>query len=330
MHEPVSARRGFYPPIEPDESGFLPVDGGHELYWERVGAEDGLPAVVLHGGPGGGINPWMRRYFDAQRWRVTLFDQRGCGRSRPFSSLEHNTTWDLVADIERFREIAGVDSWTVFGGSWGSTLALAYAQTHPERVRALILRGVFLLMREEMDWLYRDGANRLFPDAWERLIAPIPEAERSDLIAAFHRRLTGGDPEARREAARAWAQYEGDLLSIAGPAGRPPVFNDESYTDAFARIETHYFVHDGFFARDGQLLKDAGRLAGIPCIIVNGRYDALTPPRAAFRLHEALPGSRLVIVPDAGHAASDPGIVDALVRATDEMAGLPARQAAGR
>ena len=315
----TTSRRSFYPSIEPDISGWLSVPGGHEIYWEQVGAKDGAPAIVLHGGPGGGCNPWMRRYFDPARWRVTLFDQRGCGRSRPFSRLEHNTTWDLVADIERLREMAGVEKWCVFGGSWGSTLALAYAQKHPDRVASLVLRGIFLLMKEEMDWLYRDGANRLFPDAWERLVAPIPEAERGDLLTAFHRRLTGDDMEARRAAARAWSQYEGDLLSIEGAAARPPAFNDDAYVDAFARIETHYFVNDGFFGRDGQLLEEAGRLAGIPCTIVNGRYDVLTPPRAAWRLHQALPGSRLNLVPDAGHAASDPGIVDGLVRATDDL-----------
>ncbi len=318
MHE--QPRLSFYPPIETDLSGWLPVGAGHEIYWEQVGAADGVPAVVLHGGPGGGANPWMRRYFDPARWRVTLFDQRGCGRSRPFSSLDQNTTWDLVADIERLREMAGVEKWAVFGGSWGSTLALAYAEKHPERVSALILRGVFLLTKEEMDWLYQDGASRLFPDAYERLVAPIPEDERGDLIAAFHKRLTGDDPVVRSQAARAWSQYEGDLLSIGGPAARPPAFNDDAYVDAFARIEAHYFINNGFLERDGQLLEDAHRLTGIPCWIVNGRYDVLTPPRAAWRLHAALPGSKLVIAEDSGHAASDPGIVDGLIRATDEAA----------
>lgn len=317
-----SSRRTFYPAIEPDRSGHLPVPGGHEIYWEQAGAPDGLPAIVLHGGPGGGVNPWMRRYFDAGRWRITLFDQRGCGKSRPFSGLENNTTWDLVADIERLREMAGVEKWCVFGGSWGSTLALAYAEKYPERVTALVLRGIFLLEREEMDWLYRDGANRIFPDAWARLVALLSDDEQKDILTAFHRRLNGGDPAVRREAARAWSQFEGDLLSIDGAAARPAAFNDDAYVDAFARIETHYFVNDGFFERDGQLLADAHRLKGIPCVIVNGRYDVLTPPRAAWRLHEALPGSRLVIVHDAGHAASDPGIVDALVRGTDGMADL--------
>jgi proline iminopeptidase len=273
--------------------------------------------VILHGGPGGAINPTMRRFFDPLRWRMTLFDQRGCGRSRPNASLERNTTWTLIEDIERLRERAGVEKWTVFGGSWGSTLALAYAAKHPERVEALVLRGVFLLTKRELDWFYQDGASMLFPDAWERFLAPIPEAERRDLLTAYHRRLTHPERRVRAEAAAAWSQWEGDTLSIRGPEARPAKFNEEDFAIAFARIESHYFVNGGFFEHDGWLLEQIERLRGIPAWIVQGRFDVVTPLHSAWAVKQRWPEARFDLVWDAGHASTEPGIIDGLVRATD-------------
>lgn len=312
-----TARRGLFPEIEPHASGWLSVDSGHEIYWETCGDPSGKPAVVLHGGPGGAINPGMRRFFDPKGWRVLLFDQRGCGKSRPNASIEANTTWDLVADIERLREQAGVEKWTVFGGSWGSTLALAYAITHPERVEALVLRGIFLLTEREVKWFYQDGASMIFPDAWEQYLAPIPEAERGDLMAAYFRRLTDPDPKIQANAAVAWSAWEGDTLSVRGPEARPEKFSETDFAVAFARIECWYFINKGFLAEDGWLLKNAGRIRHIPTWIVQGRYDVITPMEGAWSLKKLLPDATLEIIGDAGHASTEPGIVDALVRATD-------------
>jgi len=272
---------------------------------------------VLHGGPGGAINPTMRRFFDPRRWRMALFDQRGCGRSRPNANLDRNTTWTLIEDIERLRRRAGVEKWTVFGGSWGSTLALAYAATHPERVEALILRGLFLLTKKELDWFYQDGASMLFPDAWERFLAPIPEAERDDLLTAYHRRLTHPERKVRAEAAAAWSQWEGDTISIRGPEARPAKFNEEDFAVAFARIESHYFINGGFFERDGWLLDQVQRLRHIPAWIVQGRFDVVTPLRSAWAVKQRWPEAHFDLVWDAGHASTEPGIIDGLVRATD-------------
>jgi proline iminopeptidase len=321
--EPASAagRRGLFAETEPFVSGWLPVAGPHEIYYEQCGAPGGKPAVVLHGGPGGAINPTMRRFFDPQRWRVTLFDQRGCGRSRPNASLEDNTTWALVEDIERLRRHLGVETWTVFGGSWGSTLALAYAITHPKRVAALVLRGVFLLTRREVDWFYQDGASMLFPDAWERFVAPIPAAERGDLVGAYHRRLTGPDRRVQARAAEAWSAWEGDTLSLRGPQGRPAKFNETEFAVAFARIECHFFVNRGFFAEDGWLLKNVAAIRHIPGWIVQGRFDVVTPLESAWALKTAWPQAHFNLVWDAGHASTEPGIVDGLVRATDTALG---------
>jgi proline iminopeptidase len=310
-------RRTLYPESEPFQSGHLDTGTEHQVYFETCGAKGGRPCVVLHGGPGGAINPTMRRFFDPSRWRMTLFDQRGCGRSRPNARLEENTTWDLVADIERLRERAGVDRWTVFGGSWGSTLALAYAATHPERVEALILRGVFLLTRRELHWFYQDGASMIFPDAWERFLAPIPETERGDLLAAYHRRLVDPDPAVQAQAANAWSRWEGDTLSIRGPEARPAKFNETEFAVAFARIECHYFRNGGFFAHDGWLLDQVDRIRHIPTWIVQGRFDVVTPMDSAWRLHRAWPEARFETVWDAGHASTEPGTISALVRATD-------------
>ncbi|HEX3701360.1 MAG TPA: prolyl aminopeptidase [Phenylobacterium sp.] len=312
------ARRGLFAENEPFATGWLPAGGAHEIYYEECGRPDGKPCVILHGGPGGAINPTMRRFFDPSKWRMALFDQRGCGKSRPNASLQDNTTWALIADIERLREHLGVEKWCVFGGSWGSTLALAYAITHPERVESLVLRGVFLLTERELKWFYQDGASMLFPDAWTRFCAPIPEAERGDMMAAYHRRLTHPDRRVQAEAAAAWSQWEGDTISIRGPEARPSKFNEIDFAIAFARIECHFFVNRGFFGADNWILDNAAKLQRIPGWIVQGRFDVVTPMEAAWKLKGAWPGARFEVVWDAGHASTEPGIVDALVRATDQ------------
>ena len=313
-----AGRRGLYAETEAFDSGLLPTGGVHEIYYEQCGSRTGKPAVVLHGGPGGAINPTMRRFFDPARWRVALFDQRGCGRSRPNASLEENTTWDLVEDIERLRRHLGVEKWTVFGGSWGSTLALAYAIRHPDRVSGLILRGIFLVTDRELKWFYQDGASMLFPDAWSRFLAPIPEPERGDLMAAYHRRLTSPDRRVQAQAAAAWSQWEGDTLSLRGPQARPAKFNEVDFAIAFARIECHYFANRGFFDDDGWILKNIGAIRGIPGWIVQGRFDVVTPLESAWKLKHAWPEARFEVIWDAGHASTEPGIVDGLIRATDQ------------
>ena len=318
----TSGRRGLYPEIEPYRIGWLATGGPHELYYEESGDPKGRAAVVLHGGPGGATNPTMRRFFDANRWRTVMFDQRGCGKSRPNASLEDNTTWALVEDIERLRKHLGVEKWTVFGGSWGSTLALAYAVTHPERVEGLVLRGVFLLTQRELKWFYQDGASMLFPDAWERFKAPIPKAERGDMIAAYHKRLTHSDRKVQAEAAAAWSQWEGDTISIRGPEARPSKFNEVDFAVAFARIECHFFANKGFFLQDGWLLKQVEKIRKIPGWIVQGRFDVVTPLDSAWALHKAWPEASFNIVWDAGHASTEPGVIDGLIRATDEAARL--------
>jgi proline iminopeptidase len=317
---PMSAggRRGLYVETEPFATGWLSTGSAHELYYEECGSKDGKPVVVLHGGPGGAINPTMRRFFDPARWRVALFDQRGCGRSRPNASLDDNTTWDLVEDIERLRRHLGIEKWVVFGGSWGSTLALAYAIRHPERVAGLILRGVFLLTQRELDWFYQDGASMLFPDAWARFLAPIPAEERHDLMAAYHRRLINPDRRVQAQAAAAWSQWEGDTLSLRGPQARPAKFSEVDFAIAFARIECHFFTNKGFFDEDGWLLKNIAAIRGIPGWIVQGRFDVVTPLESAWTLKHAWPEAHFDIIWDAGHASTEPGIVDALVRATEQ------------
>ena len=315
-------RRDLYPELEPFASGWMQTDSVHEVYFEECGNPQGQPALVLHGGPGGAVNPAMRRYFDPAVYRVILFDQRGCGKSRPNASLEDNTTWTLIEDIERLRERCGVERWTVFGGSWGSTLSLAYAITHPERVKALVLRGVFLLTRKELHWFYQDGASMMFPDAWERFIAPIPEEERHDLMGAYYRRLIGEDATERERCAIAWSSWEGETVSVEGPAARPDKFADPGFAVAFARIENWYFNNGGFFPEEGWLLKNIGRIRHIPTWIAQGRFDVVTPIASAWALHKAMPEAKLDIVPDAGHASSEPGIIDSLVRGTDWAATL--------
>ncbi|SEK16397.1 MULTISPECIES: prolyl aminopeptidase [unclassified Variovorax] len=312
--------RQLYPPIEPYETGMLDVGDGHRIRYERVGTPGARPAVFLHGGPGGGISPEHRRLFDPARYDLMLFDQRGCGQSLPHAGLEANTTWHLVADIERLRELAGVDRWLVFGGSWGSTLALAYAQKHPERVSELVLRGIYTVTRAELRWYYQFGVSEMFPDKWEKFQAPIPEAERGDMIAAYRKRLTGDDPVARIEAARAWSVWEGETITLLPSQALADTHADDHFALAFARLENHYFVHDAWL-EEGQLLRDAHRLHDIPGVIVHGRYDMPCPARHAWALHRAWPGAEFHLVEGAGHAYSEPGILDRLVRATDGFAG---------
>lgn len=319
MNAPRAPRRDLYPPIEPFASENLRVSERHTLFMEQSGDPRGVPVVTLHGGPGGGASPEMRRFFDPNRWRIVMFDQRGCGRSTPHADVEENTTWDLVADIERIRERLGIERWAVFGGSWGSTLALAYAATHPERVTALILRGVFLLTEAEVRWFYQSGASHIFPDAFDRYCAPIPPEERHDMLGAFHRRLMSGEKVVRMAAARAWARWEGETISIAGPSALPPRFSDDRFVEAFARLECHYFVNRGFFPEDGWLLKQAPRFRSIPGRIIHGRYDVCTPVSSAWALKKVWPEAELELVADAGHSSLEPGIVDALIRATDSV-----------
>ncbi|MDP3379405.1 MAG: prolyl aminopeptidase [Brevundimonas sp.] len=309
--------------MEAFASGMMKTPDGHEIYFEESGNPQGKPVLVLHGGPGGATSPGMRRYFDPSAYRIIMFDQRGCGQSRPYASLENNTTWTLIEDIEQLRERCGIDKWVVFGGSWGSTLSLAYAVTHPERVKALVLRGIFLLTQKELHWFYQDGASMIFPDAWERFLAPIPEAERGDLMAAYEKRLTGDDEAARRECAIAWSSWEGETVSVRGPDSRPDKFAEAEFAIAFARIENHFFRNGGFLPEDGWLLKKIDRIRNIPAWIAQGRFDVVTPMSGAWALHRAWPEARLEVVGDAGHASTEPGIVDSLVRATDWAAGLP-------
>lgn len=316
----TSAPRTLYPEIEPFETGTLDVGDGHTIYWERSGTKGAKPAVFLHGGPGGTISPKHRRLFDPKLYDVTLFDQRGCGKSTPNASLEANTTWHLVADIERLREQAGFDKWLVFGGSWGSALALAYSQKHPERVSELVVRGIYTLTKAELAWYYQFGVSEMFPDKWERFIAPIPEAERGDMMAAYRKRLVGPDRKAQVEAAKAWSLWEGETITLLPEPSTSDAFGEEDYAIAFARIENHYFVHAGWL-EEGQLIRDAHRLRGIPGVIIHGRYDMPCPAKYAWQLHKAWPEAELHLVEGAGHAYSEPGILDRLIRATDKFAG---------
>ncbi|QIS10822.1 prolyl aminopeptidase [Nocardia arthritidis] len=316
--------RILYPELEPYDTGMLDVGAGDKVYWEVSGNPAGKPVIFVHGGPGGGTEPFHRRFFDPKRYRIVLFDQRGCGRSTPHiadgASLDANNTQNLIADMELLREHLGIERWQVFGGSWGSTLGLAYAQTHPERVTELVLRGIFLLRRKELDWFYNGGIAALFPDEWEKYLAPVPAAERDgDLIEAYHRLLHSPAPEIAQEAAVTWSVYEGSTSSLLPKPNRVSESAEPRFALAFARIENHYFRNGGFL-EEGQLLRDIGKIAHIPAVIVQGRYDVVCPATSAWDLHRAWPGSVLHIVPDAGHASNEPGIVDRLVEATDGFA----------
>lgn len=316
----TEALRTFYPEIEPYETGMLDVGDGHLVYWEKVGTPGAKPAVFLHGGPGGGCSMSHRRMFDPKLYDVLLFDQRGCGRSKPHAKLEANTTWDLVADIERLREMCGVEKWLVFGGSWGSTLGLAYAQTHREHVSELVLRGIYTLTKAELNWYYQFGVSEMFPELWETFLAPIPEEERSDLIMAYNRRLTGDDEKVKLEAARAWSQWEGATISLLPAPQRVEEFGGDEFAIAFARIENHFFANKGWL-EEGQLIKNASVLNGIPGVIIHGRYDMPCPLRYAFELSKQWTDAEYYVIEGAGHAMDEPGILDRLIRTTDKYAG---------
>ena len=307
----------LYPQIEPFDQRMLDVGDGHRIYVEQCGHPQGAPVIVLHGGPGGGCSPAMRRYFDPAHYRIILFDQRGCGRSRPHASVTANTTWHLVADIERIREALGIDRWIVFGGSWGATLALIYGETHPDRAVHLVLRGVFLATQAELDWFYGGGAGAFWPDRWREFVSPVPEDERADLIAAYHKRLFSGDTVEEVRFARAWAAWENALASVEshGPGGDAP----GDYARAFARLENHYFTHKAFLEQDGQILRDIARLDDVPGIIVQGRLDMICPPVSAWRLAERWRRADLRMIPVAGHALSEPGISAELMRVMDDL-----------
>lgn len=317
----------LYPEIQPFETNRLKVSAIHDLYYEQCGNLNGKPVVFLHGGPGGGISSDYRRYFDPQIYRIVLFDQRGSGNSTPHASIEENTTWDLVADIERLREHLGIEGWQVFGGSWGSTLALAYSETHPDRVTELVLRGIFLCRPQEIQWFYQQGASAIFADVWEEYLKVIPENERGDMVSAYYRRLTSDDPSVRVEAARAWSIWEGSTSKLFFDPASIEKFADPEFALAFARIECHYFMNNSFFDSDNYLIEHVDRIRSIPAVIVQGRYDVVCPMTSAWDLHRAWPEAQLEIIQDAGHSITEPGIIDALVRATDRFG--HAGQAAG-
>jgi proline iminopeptidase len=311
----------LYPAIEPYDTGRLRVSPIHELYYEQCGNPNGQPTVFLHGGPGGGLVAAYRRFFDPDAYRIVLFDQRGAGRSTPHASLEENTTWHLVADIERLREHLGIKRWLVFGGSWGSTLSLAYAQTHSERVTALVLRGIFLCRPKEIRWFYQEGegASAIFPDVWEEYVRPIPEAERGDMLGAYYRRLMSDDEAIRLEAARAWSIWEGSTSKLFPDRKLIDQSGEAQFALALARIECHYFVNNAFFDSENYLIDNLDKTRQIPAVIVQGRYDIVCPAMSAWELHRAWPEADLQIIPDAGHSALEPGTIDALVRSTDRF-----------
>ncbi len=315
----MTDRLGFFADIQPCRRGRLRVSEVHEIFFEECGNPVGKPVVVLHGGPGGGISPNLRRLHDPACYRIILMDQRGCGQSTPYAELRENTTWDLVVDIEVLRQHLQIERWQVLGGSWGSTLALAYAQKHPERVTALIVRSIFAGRKTEIQWLYQEGASRLFTDLWQDFVAPIPEIERNDIVAAYYKRLTGMDEDVQLACAKSWSRWEGSVLSLLPDLARVADFGEPKFAIAFARIECHYFYHNCFLARDDQLLADAHKLEGVPGGIVQGRYDVVTPFETAYALHQNWRGSELKIIDDAGHAMAEPGMVDALVRMTEKF-----------
>ncbi|MGB3691559.1 MAG: prolyl aminopeptidase [Spirulinaceae cyanobacterium] len=309
----------LYPPIQPHRQGNLQVSELHKIHWEESGNPQGKPVIFLHGGPGGGIVPVYRQYFNPEKWRVIIFDQRGCGQSTPHAELRENTTWDLVEDIEKIRQHLGVSQWLVFGGSWGSTLSLAYSQTHPENCLGLILRGIFMLRRQELLWFYQEGASRIFPEAWQEYLKPIPMAERQDLISAYYQRLTSADPQIRKEAARAWSIWEASTSKLLPSPQLIKNFGADRFAEAFARIECHYFMNGGFLEDENQLLQNIDSIRHLRGVIVQGRYDVVCPMISAWELHQAWPEAELVIIPDAGHSMTEPGIRSALITATDRF-----------
>ncbi|MEM8722620.1 MAG: prolyl aminopeptidase [Cyanobacteria bacterium P01_G01_bin.39] len=314
--------RDLYPPIEPYAQGKLQVSDLHTIHYEESGNPDGKPVIFLHGGPGGGMIPAYRQYFDPQLWRIVIFDQRGCGQSTPYAELKENTTWDLVKDIEQLREHLNIARWVVFGGSWGSTLSLAYSQTYPDRCKGLILRGIFMLRPSEIRWFYQEGANHIYPDAWQEYLKPIPPEEQDDLIGAYYRRLTSENRQIRLEAARAWSVWEASTSKLIPSVTSKQRFGMAEFAEAFARIECHYFVNGGFFNSENQLLENIEPIRHLPGVIVQGRYDVVCPMISAWELHQAWSEAELIVVEDAGHSASEPGIKDALITASDRFATL--------
>ncbi len=314
--------KDLYPPIEPYNQGKLKVSGLHTVHYEESGNPQGKPVIFLHGGPGGGIAPMYRQYFDPQQWRIVIFAQRGCGQSTPYAELRENTTWDLVSDIEKLRQHLNINRWVVFGGSWGSTLALAYSQTHPDSCKGLILRGIFMLRPSEIRWFYQEGASNIYPDAWQEYIKPIPTAERDDLLSAFYKRLTSEDAQIRLEAARAWSVWEASTSKLIPSLASKASFGRAEFAEAFARIECHYFVNKGFLKSENQLLDSVDRIRHLPGVIVQGRYDVVCPMITAWELHQVWSEAEFIVIADAGHSVSEPGIKDALIRASDQFAAL--------
>ncbi|MCC3413285.1 MAG: prolyl aminopeptidase [Microcoleus sp. PH2017_29_MFU_D_A] len=312
--------RELYPPRQPYNEGELKVSDIHTIHFEESGNPEGKPIVLLHGGPGGGCPPFYRQYFDPEKWRLVMFDQRGCGQSKPHAELQENTTWDLVSDIEKLREYLNIQQWVVFGGSWGSTLSLAYSQTHPDRCKGLILRGIFMLRQKEIRWFYQEGASYIFPDAWEEYVKPIPINERDDLLTAYYQRLTSPDAHIRLEAARAWSIWEGSTSRLFPDLDLKQSFGIDAFAEAFARIECHYFINKGFIEPEDKLLLDIDRIRKIPAVIVQGRYDVVCPMMSAWELHRAWPEAEFIVVADAGHSMSEPGIRTCLIEATDKFA----------
>lgn len=312
----------LYPEIEPYNQFDLKVSDLHTIHVEESGNINGKPVIFLHGGPGGGIEPVYRQYFDPEKWRIIVFDQRGCGQSTPHAELQENTTWDLIADIEKVREHLEIDKWVVFGGSWGSTLSLSYAITHPDRCKALVLRGIFMIRKKEINWFYQDGTSNIYPDAWEHYLRPIPEDERHDLVAAYYKRLTSNDDSVRIEAAKAWSIWEASTSKLIQSEESIHAFEDAKVAEAFARIECHYFTNRGFFDTDEWLLENVDKIRHIPTVIVQGRYDVVCPMISAWELHRAFPEADFEIVQDAGHSMTEKGIAAKLVEYTDKFSEL--------
>lgn len=315
-------KNSAYPILEPYKTGRLKVSDLHELHYEEVGNPKGSPIVFVHGGPGGGVTPKYRQWFDPAHYRVILFDQRGAGLSTPHAEIKDNTTWDLVADMEKLRKHLGIDTWIVFGGSWGSTLALAYAETHPEKVKGLVLRGIFLCRKKEIDWFYQDGASKIFPEFWEHYLNEIPGPERHDLVAAYYKRLTHPDKKVQMSAAKAWSIWEGSTSMLYPSDDLIHRFGEEEFAIAFARIECHYFTNKAFFSTDNYLIENVGQIRHIPGEIVHGRYDVVCPVENAWELHKAWPESKLHIVPDAGHSALEKGNTAKLIEITERFKAL--------
>ena len=312
----------LFPNIEPFNTFSLPVSDLHTIYVEESGNKNGKPVIFLHGGPGGGVDPKYGRYFDPEKWRIIMFDQRGCGKSTPFAELEENTTWDLVSDIEKIRNHLSIDKWVVFGGSWGSTLSLAYSQTHPDSCKGLILRGIFLVRKKELDWFYQEGASNIFPDRWESFLEPIPVEKRDNLMQAYYEILTGEDHSKKIEAAKAWSTWEGSTVKLLEDENFISDFSDDKFAEAFARIECHYFMNNCWFDSDNHLIENMHKIKHIPGVIIHGRYDIVCPVIQAWDLHKAWPEADLHIIPDAGHSIFEDGIKNKILEYTDRFSNL--------